>query len=147
MSTKGTVAHGPNFHLYHEALDDDYIYLELEGVQFEASYNRVMVPVPIHIWEVIRQYSGVDLSFAEKTDNELRQYVEQQVDERIARYHESEQKAQGLIRIFGSLVYGTADMSREQQVENGIAYFEKLREHQQQIKQAIAELEQLNRRK
>jgi hypothetical protein len=41
MSTKSTIAYGRNFHLYHEALDEDYVYLELEGTKFEASYNRV----------------------------------------------------------------------------------------------------------
>ena len=36
MSTKSTIAYGRNFHLYREALDEDYIYLELEGTKFEA---------------------------------------------------------------------------------------------------------------
>jgi hypothetical protein len=45
MSTKATIAYGPTFHLYHEALDEDFVYLEIEGTQFEASYNRVMVPM------------------------------------------------------------------------------------------------------
>ena len=61
MSTKSTIAHGRNFHFYHEALDEDYVYLELEGTKFEASYNRVMVPIPVHVWEVIRRYPGSDL--------------------------------------------------------------------------------------
>ncbi len=37
MSTKATVAYGPNFHLYKEVLSENFIYLELEGVSFEAS--------------------------------------------------------------------------------------------------------------
>ena len=86
MSTKATVAYGTNFHLYKEALDENFIYLELEGVQFEASYNRVMVPIPVHIWEVIRQYQGVDLSWPDKTDEEIIEYVEQEVNERIKQY-------------------------------------------------------------
>lgn len=49
MSTKITVAYGDNFHLYRESFDEDYIYLEMEGVQFEASYNQVTMPIPIHI--------------------------------------------------------------------------------------------------
>ena len=68
MSTKSTIAYGSTFHLYHEALDENHVYLELEQVEFEASYNRVMVPIPVHIWEVIRQYPGIDLSWAEKSD-------------------------------------------------------------------------------
>jgi hypothetical protein len=147
MSTKSTIAHGPNFHLYHEVLDEDYVYLELEGVQFEAGYNRVMVPIPVHIWEVIRHYPGVDLSFAEKTDDDLHRYVEQEVDERIKRYQEANENAKGLVRMFGSLAYGSADEPREQQVAEGLAHFTELRDHQRQIKEAIVELEEKNRRK
>ena len=107
MSTKATIAYGPNFHLYHEVLDEDYVYLELEGVQFEASYNRVLVPIPIHIWEVIRQYPGIDLAFADKTADEIRGYVEQQVDERLTHYREANQSAKGLIALSRSLSTAT----------------------------------------
>ena len=147
MSTKSTIAHGPTFHFYHEVLDDDYVYLELEGVQFEAGYNRVMVPIPVHIWEVIRQYPGVDLSFAEKTDEDLRRYVEQEVNERIKRYQEAHERGRGLVRLFGALAYGSADEPREQQIAAGLAHFTKVREHQRQIKEAIIELEKQNRRR
>ena len=37
MSTKSSIADGPTFHFYKEALDKDYVYLELEQVLFEAS--------------------------------------------------------------------------------------------------------------
>ena len=147
MSTKATIAHGPNFHLYHEVFDEDHVYLELEGVQFEAGYNRVMVPIPVHIWEVIRQYSGVDLSFAEKTDEDLQRYVEQEVNVRIKRYQEANENAKGLVSMFGSLAYGAADEPRAQQVADGLAHFTKVREHQRQIKEAIVALEGQNRRK
>ena len=146
MSTKATIAYGPNFHLYHEVLDEDYVYLELEGVQFEASYNRVMVPIPIHIWEVIRHYPGIDLAFAEKTDDEIHHYVEQKVDERLKEYRDADPRAKGLIALAGSLCYGTADAPREQQIEAGMAYFTQVREHQRQIARAIAELVQMNER-
>lgn len=140
MSTKSTIAYGANFHLYHEALDEDYVYLQLEGVQFEASYNRVMVPIPVHIWEFIRQYPGIDLEWVDKTDAEIRQHVEREVDERLEKYKKADDGRGGLIRLLGSLVYGTADEPRETQIEAGIQYFSRLREHQQQIRQAIEEL-------
>jgi hypothetical protein len=147
VSTKATLAHGPNFRLYHEALDEDYVYLEVEGTQFEAAYNRVMVPIPVHIWEVIRRYPGVDLKFADKTDAELSQYVEQEVDDRLKSYREADEKAKGLVSLLGSLALGSADRPREEQIAAGIDYFAKVREHQRQIQQAVAELEQMNRRK
>ncbi len=145
MSTKVTVAYGKNFHLYKEIFDENFIYLELEGVQFEASYNRVMMPIPVHIWEIIRQYEGTDLSWASRTDDEIAQYVEQEVDKRIQKLKEAEnEKSKRLIALLGSMPYGMADIPRQQQIEKGIAYFESLREHQQQICQAIEELKQIN---
>jgi len=145
MSTKATVAHGKNFHLYHEVLDDNFIYLELEGVQFEATYNRVVVPIPVHIWEVIRKYEGTDLSWADKTDEEILSYVEQEVDERIQRYEQAgDEKLKALASLFGSMVFGYSDAPRSQQIEQGVNYYQEMREHQQQIKQAIEELERTN---
>jgi hypothetical protein len=144
MSTKATIAYGRNFHLFHEALDEDYVYLELEGTKFEASYNRVMVPIPVHVWEVIRRYSGVDLKYADRTDAEMRLYVEQEVDERLKRYEEADQKSKELVSLSRSLAFGTANQPRDQQIAAGVEYFTKIREHQRQVKQAIEELEQAN---
>ncbi len=141
MSTKATIAYGPNFHLYHEVLDDSFVYLELEGVQFEASYNRVMVPIAMHIWEFIRHYAGIDLDWADKTDEELRRHVESEVDERIKRFKQTDAARNGLVSLAGSMVYGMADKPQDEQLENGIRYFEKVRDHQRQIKHAIHELE------
>lgn len=161
MSTKVTVAYGKNFHLYKEVFDEDFIYLEMDGVQqrdctcwgnpsvphvqFEASYNRVMMTIPVHIWEVIRQYEGIDLSWANKTDKEIFRYVEQEVDKRIQKYQQAEnEQSKRLIALFGSMPYGAADLPRQQQIEQGITYFNSLREHQLQIKQAIEELKKTN---
>jgi hypothetical protein len=106
MSTKSTIAYGRNFHLYHEALDEDYVYLELEGAKFEASYNRAMVPIPVHIWEVIRRYAGIDLKYADKTDAEIRQYVEQEVNERLEQYEQANKKSKALVSLFGAVASG-----------------------------------------
>lgn len=145
MSTKSTIAYGPNFHFYHEVLDEDYVYLQLEGVQFEAAYNHVMVPIPIHIWEVIRQYPGIELDYVDKTDEEIRLYVERQVDDRIKRLNDAGEKGGQLVRFAGSLIYGMADKLREEQIAAGVEYFTRTRKHQKEIKQAIVQLEQANR--
>jgi hypothetical protein len=147
MSTKSTIAHGRNFHLYHEAFDEDYVYLELEGTKFEAAYNRVMVPIPVHVWEVIRRYPGIDLKYADKTDAEIRRYVEQEVDERLKMYEEASEKSKGLVSLSGALAFGTADQPRNQQIALVLKYFTNVREHQRQIKTAIEELEQANRKR
>ena len=41
--------------------------------------------------------------------------------------------------------YGNVVTPRQQQIEKGIAYIKSLREHQQQIKQAIEDLEKTNK--
>lgn len=144
MSTKSTLAHGPNFHFYSEAFDDDYVYLELEGAQFEAAYNRVMVPIPVHIWEVIRRYPGIEFDYADMTDDELRDYVESEVDERMKHYAEAPDKAKALASLHGFLQYGSADNSRAEQIATGIAHFTKIRDHQREVQRAIGKLNQLN---
>ena len=141
MSTKATIAHGPSFHLYHDLLDEDHVYLEVEGTPFEASYGRVMVPIPVHIWEVIRRHPGVDLQLANKTDDELRQHVEQIVDERSKRYQEADEQAKSLAALAGSLTLGRADQPRAVQLAVGLEHCTRLREHQRQIQRAIAKLE------
>jgi len=147
MSTKATIAYGPTFHLYHEALDEDFVYLEIEGAQFEESYNRVMVPIPVHIWETIRRYPGIDLRFVDKTDDELRDYVEHEVSDRIRHFEKASERANGIASLSGSPVFGPADQPRDQQIAAGIEYFIKVREHQRQVKDAIAKLEQANRKR
>jgi len=121
------------------------VYLELEQVQFEASYNRVMVPIPVHIWEVIRQYPGIDLSWADKSDTEILDHVSQRVDERIRDYEAAELNKKGVVSLFGGLVFGKADEPREAQIEQGVTHYQRLREHQQQVKAAIVELQQAQR--
>ena len=148
MSTKCTVAYGPNFHLYREAFDDESIYLELEGVSFEASSQRVMVTIPIPIWEAIRRRGEADLSYAEKTDAEIQAKVEEWVDERLARYRQAQSDhGKGRVSLLGGLVLGAADEPREEQIARGVAYYLRMREAQQKLKKAIEELEKANKDK
>lgn len=145
MSTKCSLAHGPGFHLYQEVFDGDNIYLEVEGTHFEATYNRVMLPIPVHVWEVVRRYPGASYQYADKTDAELRDEVERSVDRRLQRYQEVSERAAPVHRFAGSLVFGSVDASREEQIAQGMAYFSQIRERQQQIRRAVDELEQLQR--
>src|SRR5262245_24365437 len=119
MSTKSTIAHGNNFHFYHECFDDNHVYLELEGMEFEAGYNRVMVSIPIHIWETIRHLGEARLDLINHTDEYLLEMVEAKVDERIADYQETlrtnPKNSAGWIRLSGALLYGGSDEPREEQ--------------------------------
>ena len=46
MSTKITVRHGPQYHLYKECLDNEHIYLSLESINFTASSSVEFVGPP-----------------------------------------------------------------------------------------------------
>jgi len=143
MSTKSTIVYGPNFHFYHELMDDDHVYLQLETTQFEAGYGRVTVPIPIHIWETIRHLGGARLDLADKTDQDLLRIVESEVDQRIHQYQEDLRQhpdRPSFMRIAGALAYGMADDSRESQIEQGMEYHRRERKHQQEIQTAIASL-------
>jgi hypothetical protein len=65
MSTKCSIEYSNkpemDFHFYRECFEDDCVYLELRGkvAQFEAEPNRVMIRIPVEIWEIIRQ-KGID---------------------------------------------------------------------------------------
>ncbi len=119
MATKLTLAFGPDFHLYHDAADDAHVYLELQAVG--------VVSIPVQVWEVIRRYPAADLSLAEMSDAQLRREVERQVAARMA----------------GD--FGPTDAPREAQIAKGLAVMTARREQQRWIRQAIAELERLNR--
>lgn len=142
MSTKATIAHGPTFHFYHEIGDDRYVYLEVEGVPFQASYDRVVVPVPVHVWEHARRHSGVDLSLADATDDELRAEVEAYVDERIARYEAAtNDRERAFASVIGSIGYGPADAPREEQVAQGMERRLRRRAYQREVRAAIERLD------
>ena len=92
MSTKCSLAQGEQFHLYSEVFDSDHVFLEIKGCKFEADNNRIMVEIPIVIWEVIRQQSVVDFSLVDKTDQEIQEKVEHFVQERIEEYTMASEK-------------------------------------------------------
>lgn len=145
MSTKSTLAHGKEFHLYHEVLEGDHVYLELATTHFEAGYGRVMVEIPIHIWEVIRRRGGADLTLADKSDSDLRQMVEHDVDERIRMYQEAvarRESGRPQSTLLYTFPYGSVDAPREQLVASGIEYYLECRRHQQEVKARINDLEQ-----
>ena len=146
MSTRSTLLYGKQFHLFREALDDDFIYLTLEGLPFEASYNQVTVSIPVHIWEVIRTQSGVDLSYADMSDEELMAMVTRQVDERLQSMESAKtESSRRLLALAGMLYLGSADDPKEDQIKTGIESYQKLRQHQREIRDAIATLRQVCR--
>jgi hypothetical protein len=150
MSTKATIAYGDEFHFYREVLDDDHVYLEMHGTHFEAGYNRVMIPISIHIWETIRHLGGADLDHVDKTDEELLSMIETDVNERRAQYQAAAREGQPdatILKISGALQYGSADDPRQEQIARGVEYFTAQRQHQREIRTAIEALRAKQRRR
>ena len=140
MSTKSTIIYGKTFHFYEECFDNQHVYLELEGTHFEAGYNHVMVPIPIHIWESIRHYGAPDLSLAALTDDELDALATSKVDEHIEGYRQAKDDRIRLIGYFG------ADRPRDEQILEMRSTLEAQRKEQQEISAAIEEIRSANRR-
>jgi len=53
MSTKLTISHGQNYHLYQEIFDVSHVYLRVEGHEFDVSRDGAMIQIPIESWRSI----------------------------------------------------------------------------------------------
>lgn len=143
MSTKCTIAYGEDFHLYREVFDHEHVYLRLETTHFEAGYDRVMIPIPIHVWETIRHLGGAELDLVDLSDGELLTRVHKEVGERMAEYEKAARERPdhaALLAIVGSLVYGTADEPRDDQIRHGMEYFQRERTRQKELHARITSL-------
>jgi hypothetical protein len=136
MTVKATLAYGKSFHFYHDALDNNHVYLELEDVPYDVGYRRVMVAIPIDVWEVIRALGAASLSLVNASDIDLSRTVESKVDERIAEYGravKSSPEDAEKIRFRDSVIFGDMNAPREQQVARGIEYYSTERERQRGV--------------
>ena len=141
MSTKSSIAHGSNFHLYSEIFDDAHVYLELEGVKFEASECGVKVAIPLPVWEAIRRHTPVDLTFADKTDEDIQRLVESESEERSRKFTEADERKKKVLMLSGVCIYGQPDELRELQIANGLNYYTQLRARQSKLKQDIEDMQ------
>ncbi len=136
MSIKATLAYGRSFHFYHEALDNNHVYLELEDVPYEVGYRRLMVAIPIDIWEVIRGLGAAKLDLITVTDDEIINMVGTNVDQRMAEFERARRTASEeaeRLRFIDSLQFGAADASREEQIMRGFEYYKTERARQREI--------------
>lgn len=142
MTVKATLAYGKNFHFYHEALDNNHVYLELEDVSYDVGYRRVMVAIPIDVWEIIRVQGAAKLDLVDASDEELITLTEEAVEARIKGYERlmgSDQEKASWLRFSDSVKFGPADAPREQQFLRGIEYYRTERERQREITARIAQ--------
>lgn len=141
MSTKATIAYDKNFHLYEEMGDPNHIYFELETNNYEAGYGRVMIPIPVHIWEVIREFPGVRLELASLSDAQLREKVEKEVSERTQRWKEAKKRGEKISFVLSwSPAYGEASNPRAKQIRKGLGHYRQQRKWEREVKAAIEKL-------
>ena len=143
--SKNSIAGGRDFHLYKECCNENFIYLEIEDANFIACKNRVIVAIPIEKWEVIRQYQGADLSFADRTDEEIVRYVNEEYKEVEEWKQTSEGEKESIKRgvsLWELKTYGRNDLPKPQRIKTGIAYYMQIRAQQNKVRQEIAKLKQ-----
>ena len=139
MSTKSNLVSGDNFRLYTEAFEENKnVYLELTGTpQFEASYGRVVVTIPAEVWEVIRKHTSVDFDLIDKTDEELKKMVTEQVNNRM----EQAKKIGKHASLFGFFAFGSVDDPPEEQIKGGLEWYFNERANQRELVAKIKALE------
>lgn len=144
MSTKSTIVCGENFHLYSEMMDDENVYLELEGVTFEAYRDSVTVAIPAAIWQSIRRHK-VDMSYLAHTDEEIRTAATLHVDDERQKYqghlsackHCARRATDGQLSAC-RMLYGVDD-PRDERIEEFVRYRLLARERQRAIRDAMAQ--------
>lgn len=135
MSTKASFSYSSEFHFYDDLMDDGGVFLSMEGegVEFEARARGVTVRIPKHIWAVIREQAPVDLSLAEVSDEDLLVRIEAEVDERLAKYNAASAREKPLLSFFGAALYGSAEESRADQIQNALANYRAERARQLEL--------------
>jgi len=133
MSTKSTIVHGKDFHLYTDGYDRDNIFLNLPSSAVELEdIDEVSIKIPLAVWEYIRQQTCVDFTWVGKTDEQILQYVTDEVDNRL-----SIEIKNAIQRFSGMLVYGLTDDPRDSQIRKGVAYYHACRSRQTEIQNEL----------
>ena len=141
MSTKCSIAHGTGFHLYNEVFDEKHVFLQLDKADFEVTPDRVMVKLPLYVWEYIRCFPGADLSYANVSDEQIHQEAIQAVDARLAKAAEANSdRMRSLIAVGGSFVMGDIALPRNEQIANYVAHHQRQRAQQREV---LAQVESL----
>ncbi len=150
MSTKSTIAYGEGFALYNDIhffqdRCEDHVWLELEKVEFEVNNQHVAVKIPIALWEYLRTFSGVDLSDASKSDDEVRVEAEAWVDRHIKDHAATAGSKKSLLGAFGRCSpLGPADSPRAEQVARAVGILTARRESERKVMADIERLKDSN---
>jgi hypothetical protein len=147
MTIKTTIAYGKNFHFYHEGVDKRQVYLELEDVVYDAGYRRVMVAIPIDVWETIRGLAAANFDLVNSSDEELQRLAEKSVEFRIAKYQKilkTKPEEADAVCFENAMIFGSADEPKDKQVHRGVQFYKTERACQLSILGRMAQHKILN---
>lgn len=145
MSTKASIQWGDidgiGIHLYEEVMENDAVYLELTAekpgiaLEYEASPARVMLRIPLPVWELIRRGThGILASdLAGKTDDQLEEIATTHVTDRM----DAHLKGNKMSALLGSWTLGSVDLPVEEQIKNGLNYYKGIRDHVASVHAAV----------
>lgn len=123
MSTKSTICSGDDFHLYKEALNRTDVFLKIEKQalkKFSINENGLELCIPAPIWKKITEQDCLDLTLAEKSEEEILQDVTIDVDARLEKFNSGKKHSQAIAAMQGCGVYGSVELSREDQIKSGV---------------------------
>jgi hypothetical protein len=107
-----------------------------------VGYRRVMVALPVDVWETLRGLAATQFDLVNASDAELVELVTLKVEERVSEYQEvrsSDAEKAETIRFKNSIMFGLADEPPEEQIERGIQYYQLERERQRAIVARMAQ--------
>lgn len=131
MSTKATLWYDseyPEFHLYEEAFDHEFVYL---SVQRGGKYydEDVVIRIPNRVWKEMRKHGPYTERYLDMTDEELREEVMRQVK----RHREwLDAHKDEWARIAGIVVFGPPEGTEQEMYDLALAYYREIRgEHKE----------------
>ncbi len=113
MSTRITLWHNEDFHLYEEGFDNENVYLEIKTAPF---IEQLVVKIPLPVWKEMRKHTIEPCeSYLDLSDEELTQEAARSVDEHRAWL--DAHRSSPVSGLSGVLLFGPPESSREKMVE------------------------------
>lgn len=146
MSTKCSIAHGTGFHLYNDSFDDEHVFLQLDHSDFTVTPGRLMVKIPLHVWEYLRGFPGAEFADVTASDEQILKEAIKAVDSRLTQVAEARSdRVNALLELGGALVMGDISLPREEQIANYVAYRKRQRTQKQEVMARVDALKHLQR--
>jgi hypothetical protein len=117
MSTKSTLYLNENLHFYREAFDREHVYLALGKAS--GAIDQLVIKIPLVAWKEMRkQTMQPEERYLDLEDDELIAEAEREVGEHRDRL--SKEPNSPFKGMFGLLLFGPAESSREEMIERFI---------------------------